>query len=188
MIKPLTVPFGQRVQVTASGQYLLIREASAAFKVKVAGAGRGSQTFSLEGGDEIKVEGGFRRLTFINLSAEDDLLVDFITGNEPFNIDYVKLPRTRIVGHEIDLGEDETMDFAGVDENGKRRKQFTLTVGPDIHGGILVFDADDGTLLAIISANETAGAVTLTTQGQTRVEMSEPNGGCNIAVAETFYR
>jgi len=203
MSRPVTVEPNQKVIVEATGLYLLIREASSAFSLKA-----GSQRFTLEGGDEIKVEGGFKRLTFTNLSSSEDLTVDFIAGSEPFGIDYVKLPRTRIVGYDdISLGADATRDFPGIDEFGKRRKQFTLTVGPDIQGAIILYDTDTDTMLAIISTNETAGIgfaietdanltiknctdeATLTSlaAGQTAAAIVA-GSGANIAISETFYR
>jgi hypothetical protein len=195
MIKPVVIEAGQRVVTAVSGVFFAVREASAAFKLKI-----GNKTWTLEGGDQVQVDGGFNRVTLINLSTTEDLTVDFVAGAQRFNLDYVKLPRTRIVGQTVNLAQDATQDFLGLDEFGKRRKQFTITVGPDIQGSILVFDKDEGTLLAIVSANETAGVgFAIETDANLQIknctnENPITSAGATfanqptIAVAETFYR
>lgn len=195
-----TVP---RLTINVVGSYFRVRSASAAFDLKIE-----SQTYNgLEAGDQVTRDKPFRKLTFINLSADDDLVVEFYAGEaggagggSALTNTTSQIPSTRMVGSDIALAQDDSQDFPGVDEFGKRRKQFTLTVGPDIQGSILVFDADTSELLAIISTNETAGVgFAIETDANLRIinctdENPISSAGVtfasppDIAVAETFYR
>ena len=200
MIKPLTVAAtgvaGQKTVVNVVGRFFRCREASAAFKLKV-----GSDTYTLEGGDEFVVrdsDKAFTSLTFINLSADEDLLVDFFAGNNVVQNAYVKLPRTQTFGRELTAtGLNDTQDFPGV-VDGKRRKQFTITVRKGLIGSVLLYNSANGELLAIISGVDTAGvgfAIETDFNLQIKNRITTPAVMQNtsatapdIAIAETFYK
>lgn len=194
MIKPLTVSAGGRVTVSVVGRFFRCREASAAFQLKA-----GSDTYTLEGGDEFVVresDKAFKNLTFVNLSADDELLVDFFAGNNVVQNAYVKLPRTQVFGRTVEaLAVDGTQVFPGV-VDGKRRKQFTVTVRNGLSGKVLLYNDDTDELLAIIAANATAGVgFAIETDSNLRIKnrtgapldntsATDPD----ISVAETFYK
>jgi len=194
MIKPITVEPSKKLIVNAVGRYFRCREASAAFQLKV-----GSDTYTLEGGDEFTVrddDPDFRQLTFINLSDTDDLTVDFFAGKNVVRNAYVKLPRTRSQPAVISLAVGATQDFPGIDDSGKRRKQFTMTLKNGMTGQILVRNADTGGLVAIIGAGATAGiGFALETDDNLQIQnktgtnpIESESASPTISVIETFYR
>lgn len=193
MIKPITVEAGKRLIVNVQGRFFRCREASDIFDIKI-----GTDTYTLEGGDEVAVrdtDGDFKQLTFINLSATVPLLVDFFAGKNVVTSQYVKLPRTVMIGHDINLANNASLAFPGV-VDGKRRKQFTVTLKPGTASTdrLLVYDDDDDKLLAIISpassgagfAIETDANLSITNKTGATVESTSSDP--DIAVAETFYR
>lgn len=193
MIKPLTVEPLKKVILNVTGRFFRCREASAAFKLRV-----GTDTYTLEGGDEFTVRDNdpdFQQLTFENLSDTDDLLVDFFAGKNVIRTAYVKLPRTRMVGRDVDIANNGTQDFSGLDEFGKRRKQFTISLRSGTGGYVHVLDADEGTLLAILDSSSSLGVgfaletdANIEVRNKTGIALSSSAGTPDIAVAETFYR
>lgn len=197
MIKPVTIPpVPGRLIVNTSGRFFRCREASAAFQLKV-----GSDTYTLEGGDEFAIrdtDPDFKALTFINLSETDDLTVDFFAGRNVIHSAYVKLPRTRMVGRTVTIpNSGGTQEFPGLDEFGKRRKQFTVTIRSSLGGGqVDVLDTDEGKLLAILDSSSDLGIgfaietdANITVRNRTGTNpLESDSANPEISVAETFYR
>ena len=182
------------VRLNVTGRYFRCREASAAFQLKV-----NNEVFTLEGGDELTIPEGdepFKQLVFTNLSSTEELTVDFIAGLAVVSTAYNKLPRTRMVGHNLELANNEETTFAGLDEFGKRRKQFTITLKPGTAATdyVLVYDDDEGTLLAIISQASSGAGFAIETDANIRIvnktgsTVESTSDTPDIAVAETFYR
>lgn len=194
MSRTITVAAGKQVQVDIVGRFFRCREASNAFNLKV-----GSDTYTLEGGDEFTVrdtDDDFKRLVFVNLSSTEELTVEFFAGKNIVRSAYVKLPRTRIVGHDINLANTAELAFPGIDEFGKRRKQFTVTLKPGTASTdrLLVYDDDADKLLAIVSPVSSGGGFAIETDSNLRIvnrtgsAVESTSSDPDIAVAETFYR
>lgn len=191
MIKPLIVPAGKSVNVNVLGRFFRVREASDVFQLKVDG-----DTYTLEGGDEFDNVKNFQRLTFVNLSATNELLVDFTASPNVIRNAFVKLPRTEIIVQPVaDMADHDIQAFNGV-VNGKRRKQFTLTLRKGFPGHMLVFRRSGHKLMAIVGgvagasagfAIETDADLQIQNESGGVIQCDDPNDP-DFAVCETFYR
>lgn len=118
------------------------------------------------------------------------------------------VPRTKNVGHPVELTDAQKYDLPGVsreDEHyvkagvpiGRRRKHITITLGSAVQGKVLLYNKVSGQLLAIITGVSSAGTgyvdetdddlyIQYSAAGTATV--TSINGtSSNIAVKETFY-
>lgn len=184
----ITVAAGKTREVRIVGRFFRCREASAAFDLKI-----DSDTYTCEGGDELAVrdsDADFTKLLFTNLSATETLTVDFFAGKNLIRSAYVKLPRTRMEPADVNLAINASQNFPGIDANGRRRKQFTITV-QGIDGRLEVRRLSDNRLIAVVRVATTTGSG-FAIETDDDLKVVNKTGGAitdpNIAIAETFYR
>lgn len=189
-----TIAAGASLVIPGDGNFIFVESASNYFELQP----EDRRTIQLKGRFKALFE-PFRRITLTNTSSTEKLTVVLWIGKGDISYDEIVLPQTVMVGADIDLDAGEEQDFAGVDSQGRRRKQFTLTLRPglDGHGHIAVYEiaeigqVADGELIAIIGAASAGGGFAIETDQNLRIvnnmDVNVNSTDPDIAVAETRY-
>lgn len=198
----ITVPAGGIIQILGPGNNLIFEEMSAAFDLERAGFSR--ETVRARG----KFPSGERAWAYasiINRSSTAALTVRGWSGFGDMEVTFNANVSTVIVGASIDLNAGQEQEFPGVDAQGRRRKQFTLTLDPDFAAEyprkrIRIYNDDTDELLFLVGGSQAGGGIAFETDANLRIQNgylqnvnSNPAGGAvtdghgAIAVAEERY-
>lgn len=129
--KMTKVAAGRTAVVDVSGSLFMCRESSAQFNMSF----NDGELFPCEHGFQLRPPGGFTRLVFQNLSATDELTVEFYAGDVFVGFEYQgRVPKTELsTPSPITALPDPTLidptrqyPFPGVNALGQRRKLFHL--------------------------------------------------------------
>lgn len=181
---------GKSLRIPGKGDFFFIESASKTF------------TIQRDDGQSMDAKGRFKlrftpevftSLTITNLSATDTLFVTLWIGSGDISYDEIVLPQTTLIGQVVTLADGATLVLPGVNDDGQRRKQVTITLRPALAGRIEVYDNDNNTLLAIVAAASSGGGFAIETDANLRLKnktglaIDSETDPRDIAVSETWY-
>lgn len=122
--------------LTVGGRFIVIRAASAPFQCRISHTGTGkdwSETFDFKESDEFLVPDklpDFNKVTLLNTSSTDDLVVEISIQTLPFRAGDERIPPTTATpsGNKIIQPADYSAEFDGIKSSGRRRQWMYVTL------------------------------------------------------------
>lgn len=179
------------VKIPGVGELIFVESASSYFTLQA------DQRMPIQTKSRFKMRmEEFRALEITNPSATDELTVVLWVGRGDIDYTEVVLPQTINSSVAIDLADDGKLEIPGIDSEGRRRKQITVSMRPALANHLQIFDDDPdngGALLAIIAASSSGGGFAIETDGT--LWLKNKTGGAiqstgatpDVAIMQTFY-
>lgn len=179
---------GESVAIPGAGELIFVETASIPFEMQ-AGEGRRVQA---KGKFKLRFQ-PFTQLFIFNTHATRTLTVILWIGTGDVDYNELFLPATVVIPQRVQLAHLATLDLPGVNSDGQRRKQVTVTLGPSVPGRVEVYQSSSSRIIAIIAASSSGGGFCIETDDDlilrnfTTQFISSETDTKDIALCETFY-
>ncbi len=185
------IPASGQMKVSGVGELVFVESASGFFQLQA----DNRQPIQIKSRFKIRMQ-EFRDLTITNESSTNELTVVLWIARGDVDYNEIVLPQTVCTNFPIDLANNANVKIPGIDSDGRRRKQLTITLRPSLAQNVQIYDGDPtgtGLLLAIIGASSSGGGFAIETDGD--VWLKNVTGGAivstgaapDIGVMQTFY-